>query len=139
MGQAGTVVYAFFTDKRGQVADVRYVIAPLRQGGLKMSRLRVLLVDDHPFFRDALASWLMARGMEVAGEACDGLEALEKVRILRPDLVLMDVNMPRLSALEAHVLLKAEMPSIRVVMLAASEEDQNILDAIRSGDWAVCP
>ncbi|MDP2660740.1 MAG: response regulator transcription factor, partial [Dehalococcoidia bacterium] len=81
-----------------------------------MERISVLLVDDHALFRDGLVSLLsMQDDIEVAGVASDGLEALEKARDLVPDLILMDVKMPRCNGLEATRLIKEEMPHIRIV------------------------
>ena len=60
--------------------------------------MKVLLVDDHPIFIEGMLSLLQARGIEVAGTAKDGLEALEKARLLKPDVILMDIAMPGCSA-----------------------------------------
>jgi Response regulator containing a CheY-like receiver domain and an HTH DNA-binding domain len=95
--------------------------------------MRVLLADDHPLFRDGLATLLQARGMEIVGEASNGLEALEHARILKPDLILMDVNMPRMNGLEATRLIKTEMPETKIVILTVSDDDENLFEAIKSG------
>ena len=95
--------------------------------------MRVLLVDDHPLFLEGLQNLLAARGMEVVGTASDGLEALEKARALRPDVILMDVQMPRCDGLAATRLIKAEMPTVQIVMLTVSEEDEDLFEAIKSG------
>jgi len=95
--------------------------------------VRVLLVDDHPLVRDGIASLLAARGLEVVGQAGDGLEALDKARLLQPDVILMDVRMPGLNGLEATRLIKTEIPEIKIVMLTVSDDDQDLFDAIRSG------
>ena len=95
--------------------------------------MRVLLVDDHPLFRDGLATLLQARGMEIVGEASNGLEALEHARALKPELILMDVNMPRMNGLEATRLIKTEMPETRIVILTVSDDDENLFEAIKSG------
>lgn len=95
--------------------------------------MRVLLADDHALFRDGLASLLRAWDMEVVGEASDGFEAVQKTRSLRPDLVLMDINMPRCNGLEATRRIKAEMPHIKVVMLTVSDDSDDLFEAIRSG------
>lgn len=95
--------------------------------------MKVLLVDDHPLFLEGLQNLLTARGIEVVGTAGDGLEALEKVRALRPDVILMDVQMPRCDGLAATRLIKAEFPEVKVVMLTVSEEDEDLFEAIKSG------
>lgn len=95
--------------------------------------MRVLLADDHGLFRDGLRSLLEARGIEVVGEARDGQEAVELARQLAPDIVLMDLTMPRLSGLEATRLLTAQAPDIKVVVVTASEDDVDLFEAIKSG------
>ncbi len=95
--------------------------------------MRVLLVDDHPLFLDGLRNLLDARGVEVAGVARDGLEALELARALRPDVILMDIQMPRCDGLRATRLIKAELPEIKIVMLTISAADQYLFEAIKSG------
>jgi len=99
-----------------------------------MERISVLLADDHALFRDGLISLLsMQDEIEVVGIASDGQEALEKARELMPDLILMDVKMPRLNGLEATRLIKEEMPHIRIVMLTVSEDDHDLFQAIKNG------
>ncbi len=95
--------------------------------------MRVLLADDHPLFRDGLAALLRARGMQVVGEASSGLEALEQARALRPDVILMDVNMPQMNGLEATRLIKTEMPETKIIILTVSDEDENLFEAIKCG------
>jgi DNA-binding NarL/FixJ family response regulator len=70
---------------------------------------------------------------EVVGEAEDGVEALAKARELEPDLILMDVNMPRCSGLEAVSAIKGELPGIKIIMLTIHDEDENLLEALRRG------
>ncbi len=95
--------------------------------------MRILLADDHTLFREGLASLLRAWGMETVGQARDGLEALQKARALRPDLIFMDINMPRCNGLEATRLIKAEMPEVKVVMLTVSDDSDDLFEAIKSG------
>ncbi|MBI4200287.1 MAG: response regulator transcription factor [Chloroflexi bacterium] len=95
--------------------------------------MRVLLADDHALFRDGIASLLEAWGFQIAGQAGDGQEALEQARQLLPDLILMDIRMPRASGLEATRLIKAEMPETKVVILTVSEDEADLFEAIKSG------
>lgn len=95
--------------------------------------MNVLLVDDHPLFLDGLRNLLAARGVAVVGTAADGLEALEKARALHPDVVLMDIHMPRLNGLAALRMIKAELPETRVVMLSMSAEDDELFEAVAAG------
>ncbi len=95
--------------------------------------MRVLLADDHALFRAGIASLLTAWGFEVVGEASDGLEALERTRQLRPELVLMDIRMRGCNGLEATRLIKAEMPEVKIVMVTVSDEEEDLFEAIKSG------
>ncbi|HUE75236.1 MAG TPA: response regulator transcription factor [Chloroflexota bacterium] len=95
--------------------------------------MRIVVADDHPLFRDGFTSLLTARGHDVVGEASDGGAALELARTLRPDVVLMDVSMPRMGGLEATRLIKATLPEVKVVMVTASENDRDLFEAIKAG------
>ncbi len=94
---------------------------------------RVLLVDDHPLTRDALASLLEQGGFDVVGEAADGAEALELAGRLQPDLVLLDLSMPGVDGLSALPGLRAAAFDCEVVVLTASGTEENLLAAIRGG------
>ena len=95
--------------------------------------MRILLADDHPLFRDGLGSLLGAWGHEIVGQAANGAEAIEAAARLRPDLVLMDVQMPVVSGLEATRAICAAQPDIAIVMLTVSEDEADLFEAIRSG------
>jgi DNA-binding NarL/FixJ family response regulator len=99
-----------------------------------MTPMRILLVDDHILFRKGLANLLDSQQeFEIIGEASDGFEGVEKVKSLRPDLILMDVTMPRCNGPEATRLIMREMPDAQVVMLSVSDDDQDLFAAIRAG------
>ena len=95
--------------------------------------VKILLVDDHPLFLEGIQNLLTARGFQVVGTAGDGLEALAKARALRPDLILLDVQMPRCDGLAATRMIKAEMPDVKIVMLSVSEEEADLFEAVKSG------
>lgn len=95
--------------------------------------MRILIVDDHPLFARGLADLLAGRGAEVMGTARDGLEALAMAREMRPDVILMDISMPRCDGLAATRLIKAELPELKVVMLTAFDDDDNVFEAVKSG------
>jgi DNA-binding NarL/FixJ family response regulator/two-component sensor histidine kinase len=99
----------------------------------QLQNMRLLLADESPLFLEGMRNLLLARGVKVVGVAHDGLEACEKTRLLRPDVVVMDSGMPRLNGLEAARRIKAEMPGVKVVILTVSEKEENLFEAIRSG------
>src|SRR5437667_5877260 len=94
---------------------------------------RILLVDDHPLTRSALAGLLAQHGFDVVGEAADGEEAIEAAARLEPDLILLDLSMPGLDGLSALPRLREAAPQCEVVVLTASGTEENLLGAIRGG------
>ena len=99
-----------------------------------MDSIKILVVDDHTLFRRGINTVLANKeGIEVVGEAADGLEAIEKAREISPDVVLMDLNMPRCSGLEAIQALQAEMPQINVLVLTISETEADLFAAMKFG------
>mgnify|MGYP000119238812 CR=1 FL=1 len=101
--------------------------------GAQLQDVRILLADDHPLFLDGLRNLLVARGLNVVGMAYDGNEVQEKARALRPDVVVMDVNMPKCDGLAATRAIKAEFPEMKVLMLTAAEDERVLFEAIKSG------
>ncbi len=96
--------------------------------------IRVMVVDDHDLFRDGIAGVLRAQpDIEVVGEAGDGLEALVLAQGLRPDVILLDINMPGTDGIEAARLIARELPACQIVMLTVRDEDERIFEAIRNG------
>ncbi|WP_394214800.1 response regulator [Brachybacterium vulturis] len=103
-------------------------------GGTASPAVRVLLVDDEALMRAGLRLMIDgAHGIAVVGEAADGAAALEQVRSLTPDVVLMDIRMPRMTGLEALRALQQEDAAPRVVMLTAFDTDDFLLEALRAG------
>jgi DNA-binding NarL/FixJ family response regulator len=98
------------------------------------SRSRILLADDHDLFREGLASLIDAQDdMLVAGQAADGLEAYAQAIKLRPDLIVMDINMPECDGLEAVRLIRGEWPEARILILTVHDEDAKLFEAIKAG------
>lgn len=95
--------------------------------------VRVLIADDHPLTRDALAGLLTANGFDVVAQASGGLEAIARAGELRPDLVVLDLTMPDMDGLTALPRIREASPGSSVVVLTAAEDDTNLLTAIRLG------
>jgi DNA-binding NarL/FixJ family response regulator len=98
-----------------------------------VTSVRVLLVDDHDLFRTGLRNLLEERGVQVAGEAGKGADAVRLVRELAPDVVVMDLHMPGMSGIEAIRQIHGFAPLTRVLVLTISDQDDDVLDAILAG------
>jgi DNA-binding NarL/FixJ family response regulator len=99
--------------------------------------LRLLIVDDQPLIRRGLAMMLASEaGIAVVGQACDGLDAIAQARASRPDVVVMDLQMPRASGVVATRTITAELPATRVVVLSTYDDDELVFEAIRAGAQA---
>jgi DNA-binding NarL/FixJ family response regulator len=97
-------------------------------------RLRVMVVDDHALFRRGLEMVLSQEpDIDLVGEASDGAEAVERATELMPDVVLMDVRMPRRSGIEAAGQIKDMLPHVKILMLTISDEEADLYDAIKAG------
>ena len=96
--------------------------------------IKILLVDDHTLFRSGMKLLLQRNPeFEIVGEASDGLEGVKRAKQLRPDVVLMDLNMAGLSGLEAMQLIVEDMPEVAVLMLTVSEEAEDLSAALKNG------
>ena len=99
-----------------------------------MAPVRLLLADDHRMFRQGLRELLERKaGFEVVGEATTGREALEQVRALRPDIVLLDIQMPELDGVAVARELAQSHPDVKIIMLTMYRQDQHLVDAIKAG------
>jgi two-component system, NarL family, response regulator len=97
-------------------------------------RIRILTVDDHPMIRDGIAAAIQAQpDMQFIGEATSGREALEQFRALRPDVTLMDLNMPDMNGVESIHAIRAEFPDARIVVLTTYKGDVLALRALKAG------
>jgi two-component system response regulator DegU len=96
--------------------------------------IRVLIVDDHDLFREGLRQLIETDdGIEVVGEAADGQEAIERVKALNPDVVLMDISMPGLDGIRATEYIVRHHPNTHVIMLTMYQDDEYVIHAIRAG------
>src|SRR5258706_9424621 len=90
----------------------------------KVPPLKVLIVDDHEWFRKEIRSFLEHHvGIEIIGEASDGLEAVSYAKVLLPDLVLLDISMPRMNGFEAARQIKEYLPTIKIVIVTIHENE----------------
>ena len=106
---------------------------PVQADEQALAEVRVLIVDDHDLFRSGLRSLLEDEGVHIVGEASAGQEALNIVREVAPDVVVMDLNMPGMGGVEATRHISTMAPLTRVVMLTISDQDNDVIDAILAG------
>ena len=95
--------------------------------------MKVLLVDDNRLLLEGLTNLLEAHGVEVAGTAENGLEAITLAKSLQPDVILMDIRMPKCDGLGATRRIKTEMPETKIVILTTSTDDSDLFEAVKSG------
>ncbi|MHB8085543.1 MAG: response regulator [Dehalococcoidia bacterium] len=99
-----------------------------------MEAIKILIVDDHPVVREGIGSMLKREpDFKIVGEATNGLEAIEKVRELSPDVVLMDLRMPEMDGVEAITKIKEEKPEIKFIILTTYSDDEYIFKGIAAG------
>ena len=99
-----------------------------------MDQIKLMIVDDHTVVRDGLASMLERQDdFQVIGQASNGLEAVERVSALQPDVILMDLRMPELDGVEAMRCISSERPGTRFIVLTTYDSDEYIFDAIEAG------
>jgi DNA-binding NarL/FixJ family response regulator len=96
--------------------------------------MRILIVEDHPMFRDGLFKMLeTVEGFEVVGEAASGEKAVELAEQLKPNIILMDINLPKLSGIEATKRIVQTMPDIGILILTMYDDDSSVFSAMRAG------
>lgn len=99
-----------------------------------MDAIKVMVVDDHALFRRGIVTVLASeKNIKIMGEAADGLEAIEKAEKLAPDVILMDLNMPRCSGLEATQVLHTKMPQVNILVLTVSDNEADLFAAVKFG------
>ncbi len=127
-----TVTLAVRVCRKAQVLQVAKRLPPHPEP--PQDAIKILLVDDHDVVRRGLQMVLQDEpGMEIVGEARDGLEAVEKAEQTSPDIVLMDVRMPKQSGIDAARAIKDTLPYTSVIMLTVSDEESDLYEAIKAG------
>jgi DNA-binding NarL/FixJ family response regulator len=127
------------TDRPRSSPGVAATVAPSGPDGVPGDRgrpdpIRVLIADDHALFRHGLEMVLNDEdGIELVGQACDGAEAVQMAGEAVPDVVLMDIRMPKTSGIEAARRMKEVAPSAKIVILTISDEEEDLFEAIRAG------
>jgi NarL family two-component system response regulator LiaR len=105
-----------------------------------MDKIKIMIVDDHPMMRDALKmAFTGEEDLEVIGEAQDGIEALQLLETLQPDLILMDLLMPNLSGVEAIAQIIEINPKAKVLVLSSMEDEDRIVSAVQAGALGYFP
>ncbi|MDI6892152.1 MAG: response regulator transcription factor [Actinomycetota bacterium] len=105
-----------------------------KQAGRQVKKIRVLIADDHPLVRQGLrAVFDLVKGIEIVGEAGDGKEAVEKIKQVKPDVVLLDLRMPKVDGVTVCRIVKEENPEIKVIVLTTYDSDEEIFGALEAG------
>lgn len=98
-----------------------------------MSKIRIMIVDDHPIVREGLTAILQRDDFEVVGEASDGRAAVRRAQSLKPDLILMDLRMPEMGGVEAMQKIRETQPDIKFLVLTTYDTDEMIVGAVQAG------
>ena len=116
-----------------RASPLPYAYPPIRAGVSYIANVRVMVVDDHPMWRESVARDLAEAGYEVVAAAADGAQALRVFGAARPDVVVLDLQLPGMSGVEVTSALRVADPAVRVLVLSASGEQQDVLDAVKAG------
>jgi DNA-binding NarL/FixJ family response regulator len=105
-----------------------------------MEKVKIMLVDDHRIFRDGIVALLETEdNIEILSQASDGEELLAKLKTIKPDIVVLDINMPKISGIEITGIMREEYPDIKVIILSANMDEETIFNSIKAGAKAFLP
>jgi DNA-binding NarL/FixJ family response regulator len=125
---------ALLNSSSGRVTVPKPASSDVRPASKAKGRIKLLLVDDHPIVRKGIGSCLAKHSnLDVIGEASDGREGLAKAREMRPDVMLMDIDMPHMSGLSVAEVLRKELPQIKVIILSMHRQPEYVLRILQSG------
>src|SRR5215470_16206078 len=109
-------------------------ISGRRERAMSVSPIRILTVDDHPLFRNGIAALLATQpDMSLVAEASNGRDAIQQFRTHRPDVTLMDLQMPEMNGLDAIIAIRGEFPNAKIIVLTTYKGDVQILRALKAG------
>jgi len=105
-----------------------------------MSKIKVLLVDDHQIVRDGIFALLIKeRDIEIVGEASNGDELFEKLKFIKPDIIILDISLPKMSGIEIAGILKKDYPDLRIIVFSSYTDEETIFKSIRAGAKGFLP
>jgi PAS domain S-box-containing protein len=138
-GTSFSMIVPLETIKEQDEEEIRKIMAKTRKAKPPGEKIRVLLVDDHAVVRQGLATMLdLYSDIEVGGEAADGQEAIEKARELQPDVILMDISMPKMDGIETTRIIHNEFPNIRIIGLSMHDKQDQAVRMMEAGASAYC-
>jgi CheY-like chemotaxis protein len=138
-GAAFTLIVPLETTREKDEKRIEKIIAEIHSAKTASDKIRVLLADDHTVVRQGLSTMLnLHSDVEVVGEAADGEEAVAKARKLQPDVILLDISMPKMNGVEATRTIHAEFPHIRIIVLSMYDKDDRAAQMIEAGASAYC-
>ncbi len=105
-----------------------------------MNKIKVLLVDDHQIVRDGIFALLIKEhDIEIVGEASNGDELFEKLKFIKPDIIILDISLPKMSGIEIASILKKDYPNIRIIVFSSYTDEETIFKSIRAGAKGFLP